>query len=279
MKTFRAIGIGLLAILVSVNFTACSDDDDDPSTDPPAPEKALVNPANVYPHGIPKSVGDMQITSDLQGRVSKIVDEGTTVTFSYDIAPTRAAVTEPESYDVMMSVEYNSYIHTFYIKLNKSGFMTFYKQVEGGDDESEQEASDKRFGRCEYNADGQLSKLQRAFEGDDYTITYKNGDIVKVQNVDGGNISNTLIEYGDTLIENKGGLMLYDETFGIDMDEVKYVYFAGMLGKATKHLPTKMVEEEKHVQYIYTYDWKLNTQGLPTQLCISESDKVLNFSW
>lgn len=32
MKTFRFLGMAIIAILMSVNFTACSDDDDEDST-------------------------------------------------------------------------------------------------------------------------------------------------------------------------------------------------------------------------------------------------------
>ena len=38
-------------------------------------------------------------------------------------------------------------------------------------------------------------------------------------------------------IENKGCLMLFDEILDVDMDEMIYAYYGGMLGKATKHLP------------------------------------------
>ena len=31
--------------------------------------------------------------------------------------------------------------------------------------------------------------------------------------------------------------MLFDEILDVDMDEMIYAYYGGMLGKATKHLP------------------------------------------
>lgn len=45
-------------------------------------------------------------------------------------------------------------------------------------------------------------------------------------------------------IENKNNIMLFDITFGIDMDEMKYAYWAGLLGKATKYLPVKITYVE-----------------------------------
>lgn len=77
--------------------------------------------------------------------------------------------------------------------------------------------------------------------------------------------------------------MLFDETFGIDMDEMIYAYYAGMLGTATKSLP---------VSYSYTtyesgitdtdiesFDWTLNASGLPTSLVMRPSNEKLNFIW
>lgn len=37
--------------------------------------------------------------------------------------------------------------------------------------------------------------------------------------------------------------MLFDPTLGIDMDEMEYAYYAGLLGKATKSLPSSNEED------------------------------------
>lgn len=57
--------------------------------------------------------------------------------------------------------------------------------------------------------------------------------------------------------------MLFDTTLGIDMDEMEYAYYAGLLGKAIKNLPVKCVDDEGNVE---NYSWKLNSTGYPTQM-------------
>ena len=77
----------------------------------------------------------------------------------------------------------------------------------------------------------------------------------------------------ETPIENKGCLMLFDTTFGVDMDEMKYAYYAGLLGKATKHLPVKNNEDE--------FVWTLNNDGYPIEMNLESmyEDDTFTFEW
>lgn len=51
--------------------------------------------------------------------------------------------------------------------------------------------------------------------------------------------------------------MLFDPTLGIDMDEMEYAYYAGLLGKATKSLPSSN-EEDGETE---TFTWTLNSNA------------------
>ena len=77
--------------------------------------------------------------------------------------------------------------------------------------------------------------------------------------------------------------MMFDELLDVDMDEMIYAYYGGMLGKATKHLP---------LAGHYTYDnsgntteqnfsWTLNDNGYPTELLIGseEENERYTFAW
>jgi len=68
--------------------------------------------------------------------------------------------------------------------------------------------------------------------------------------------------------------MLFDATLGIDMDEMKYAYYAGLLGKATKNLPKSNVDEEGETT---TFTWTLNDSGLPTKM--TDGYDTYTFSW
>ena len=54
--------------------------------------------------------------------------------------------------------------------------------------------------------------------------------------------------------------MLFDKTLGIDMDEMQYAYYAGLLGKATKNLPVKLVDNENDTD---NFTWTLNSNSYP----------------
>lgn len=264
MKTLNLIATTLLAVVTSVNFTSCSNDDDDNNN---SDSKIIVNPAKVFKAGMPSRVGSMSITCNADGLVTRISDDDKVVNFSY-ISESRAS-----DYDVVMSTQE----FDMYITINKSGFANHCKEVMA-DGETEE-------WWFEYNSDGQLNKMRRT-EGNNETtdILYSGGDIVsvKVRNNDNDGDDN-VINYGSSPIENKGSIMLFDETFGIDMDEMIYAYYAGMLGTATKSLP---------VSYSYTtyesgiadtdiesFEWTLNASGLPISLVMRPSNEKLNFIW
>ena len=119
------------------------------------------------------------------------------------------------------------------------------------------------------------------------------GDITNVKRYDSDD--NSRYEYSisytsdtqTTPVANKGNVMLFDESLGIDIDEMAPLYYAGLLGNGTRHLPMMMTEvEEEGSSYIYTYFWTLNASGFPTKFVSKytsddytyESD-VVEFSW
>lgn len=245
--------LAFIATASSVAFVACSDDDNE--SNDTGTTGSLVNPSNVFTAGVPKQVGSMSVVTDANGLITSMSsrEDGVEIEFSY------SGASRAESYDVVMRVREEGYTDVCNILLNNDGFAKYCQEIEsdGGIEEW----------WFEYNSAGQLSKMRRT-EGDNEVtqITYENGNITKVvvtSDDSDGNNSYT-IKYGASLLENKGCLMLFDETFGIDMDEMGYAYFAGLLGKATKNLPvekrdTKYGDED-------TYSWSFNGAGLPVKL-------------
>lgn len=113
------------------------------------------------------------------------------------------------------------------------------------------------------------------------TVKYSDGNIVEVTKVSAEEPSeNSVYKISYTSksvpspIANKGCLMVFDGTFGIDMDEMAYAYYAGLLGKATKNLPVSYVDEDGD-ESIFT--WAINAQGYPT-LLEYDGDKY-KFAW
>lgn len=158
-------------------------------------------------------------------------------------------------------------------------------------------------GEMEYDTEGHLVVMKRSeSDGEITNITYKDGDVVKTStryvasgdlNGDGIIDSNDEWEYSAAIdyttdnitapIENKGCLMLFDEILDVDMDEMIYAYYGGMLGKATKHLPLVghyTYNGEDSVSDMY-FTWTLNSDSYPTELVVKDQwdEYRCTFTW
>ena len=264
----------LLALLACVGMVSCGDD-----------ETFIVGkPSNVFSNVSPKIVGKYSIYYDEQGRVSMVTERGE-YTFRkafFDYSPAdrdcdvRIDITE-ENYGEMISL---------HVSLNKNGYAEYVSEIE--DNRIDQ---DWKF---EYNSNGQLIKMVRSEGGSETTtVTYQEGDITKVERKSKFNDSSTssTIEYGTEKIENKGSVMLFDEMLCIDMDEMGFAYFAGLLGKPTTHLPqsNKSIDYSSGSSKITTYktfSWSLDAKRLPVSVLIEEKydnttpfTKTYSFDW
>lgn len=274
----------------SLMFASCGDDNDEPTPNPtpdpdPVEDTTPVNPANVFANGVPTQVGDLIITKNAKGLVTKIVDGDDVTTFNYEgsaKAKSRDVVNIPTNYDMTFVVRSDdpddTEVFTFYITLTDEGFIKYAYEV--NTEEGEEPAVDEWW--FTYNNLGQMIEMKRS-EGDNEvtTITYNaDGDITHVSvsdDIDGVN-DNTTIAYTDathsTPILNKSGIMLYDYSLRIDMDEMAPAYFAGLLGKGTAHLPLSAVEKSKDTSYNgeatiattnYTFTWEFNSSEMPVK--------------
>lgn len=249
---------------VSLAFVACSDDDDDPVV----PGSTITE---VFPEGTPANVGGAKITTNAQGQVTAVVNGTETVSFSYE------PITRATTFDVTMTIKdvnYPDETAVYYLKLNKQGYVEYALEVETYETESEEQEW-----WFTYNNAGQLNYMKRTEGGGENgfeicNITYADGDITKVVNTEertDGNTGDDGSEYtisyvsGDvkTAIANKGAIMLFDDCFGIDMDDMANAYYAGLLGKATKNLPVKRAYSPDDY---CTFAWTLNSNGLPTKM-------------
>lgn len=278
MKIFNCKVLAIMCCAMGLCLTSCGDDNDEPAAGPinlaPVPGGSVsVNPSDVFTAGIPAKVGDVSVVCGSDGLVQSLTDGDVTVTFSYP------GVSRADSYDVVMNVNDGGATgaDVFSMLLNEAGFVRYCHQLKGDGTVDEW--------WFDYNASGQLVKMKRT-EGDNEVtdIVYDGGDIVKVtmRSDDPDDGGAHLIGYGAAPINNKGCLMLFDETFGIDMDEMEYAYFAGLLGKATRNLPTERTEDDGDRS---TYEWALNGAGLPIKLVSTDlrdgytEEQTLTFEW
>lgn len=264
----------IVALLSCVGMVSCGDDD----------TFIVGKPSNIFSNLSPKIVGKYSIYYDEQGRVSMVTERGE-YTFRkaiFDYSPA------DRDCDVRIDIAEENYgeMICLHVSLNKNGYAEYVSEIE--DNRIDQ---DWKF---EYNSNGQLIKMVRSEGGSETTtVTYQEGDITNVERKSKFNDSgtNSTIEYGTEKIENKGSVMLFDEMLCIDMDEMGFAYFAGLLGKPTSHLPqsNKSIDYSSGGYKITTYksfSWSLDANRLPVSVLIEEKYdnttpyiKTYSFDW
>ncbi|PDP82701.1 DUF4595 domain-containing protein [Prevotella intermedia] len=264
----------LLAIVLTATFTlvSCGDDKDNPDVEK---GKVEVNPEKVFVNGMPKVIDGYVFTRDFKGRLSSMYNkkEKGSVTFDYN-NNTLGTTDVP---NVVMTVSDSDNRTVYKLFLNKDGYVKYCDEIEYKIDNPKTTAWN-----FEYNSDGQLVKAVQTKGGTKTSsiITYNSGNAVETVTIsekDGQETDHYKIYYTSkkiTLpIANKGCLMAFDGVLGVDLDHLQYAYFAGMLGKATKHLPIYNMDKDNDKT---TFDWIFNDDGFPTKIVIKSEDEREN---
>ena len=263
-----------------LGFIACDDNDEN---DDSVNTSIVVNPAKVFTGGLPKSVSGMFISQNKDGLVTSITtDEGEKALFEY--FPVTRAEASINSARITVTDE-DGDITELNLQLNSDGYVEFCNSIDHAGTPDANEFTWK----MKYDADSHLIEMRRSEGGGEITnITYKDGDVIKTStryttdsdiNGDGVIDSNDEWKYQATIdyvttgvtvpIKNKGCLMMFDELLDVDMDEMIYAYYGGMLGTATKHLPLRMHAPYAHDSFSdYDFKWTLNSNGYPTELIV-----------
>lgn len=260
----------------TMTFTSCGSNNDEPKGEV-VETGTEVNPLRVFTGGMPASFGDATILKNIKGQVSTIQSNHEMVTFEYKDMSTHASEAQPQ---VVMTIKDNDekvmLTRVCNLYLGKDGF------VKHCDETKINKGSDygKETWDFTYNNDGQLLTMLRGRRNKKTTIKYQDGNIVETTTTKAGYSDSYKIFYTSesTLspIVNKGCLMLFDYTLGIDMDEMEYAYYAGLLGKATKNLPVKLVANENRID---NFTWTLNSNGYPISSKRNLEFASYSFEW
>lgn len=281
MKKFLTMAFLTVVVMgVTATFISCNkDNNDDPNGGITA--GTTVNPLNVFTSGLPKSITGLNIQTNAKGQVSAIqTTDGVKVAFEYDVSASRSVGNMPGA--IMIVIEgKDKYVYNLY--LNGSGFVkhcmeTIYETV-GGTVAN----PDNRTWDFVYNSDDQLQHVYRSAGDKHIDVKYQNGDIIETTTTTKDDGKQTAkIDYTSaavsTALTNKGCLMFFDEMLGIDTDRMQYAYYAGMLGKATQHLPIRIATGDGE----NTFNWTLNAAGYPETLFYKEEGikpVTLHFAW
>lgn len=255
-------------LLTGLILSSCSDDDSDIT--PPDNKTTEFGPANVFTGDLISEIDGATLEYNSDGLLEKVTKEYEIVTFKY-LSKTKLTDSKQVEMKILDTDEYYPDSCILYFDLGSNGFVSKAKQVYADNSIDTWE--------FQYNDAGQLIYMKRS-EGDNEitNIKYVDGNITEVE-MKSDDIEEyyfAKIEYtsekSPNAIDNKGCLMLFDELFGIDTDEMNDAYFAGLLGRATKNMPLKKKEFFSiEDSYINTFEWILNGKGYPTQIKCTEN--------
>lgn len=275
--------VWLLAIALgaAIALTACSKNSDGPDGGEDK-GKVEVNPTKVFVNGMPKIVDGSVFTRDFKGRLSSIYnrEENVLIAFAY----TSSILGTKDVPNVVMTVTDGDERTVYNLFLNKDGFVKYCDEI---DYEKKGNTPKTTTWNFEYNSDGQLIKAVESKDGvkTSSTIAYNDGDAVETVTMsekDGKETDHYRIYYTSkkvtSPIENRGCIMSFDVALGLDLDHLHGAYYAGMLGKATKHLPIYNMDKDNDKT---TFDWILNDNGFPTKIVVKDDEgrEESNFVW
>ena len=267
--------VWLLAIALgaAIALTACSKNSDGPDGGEDK-GKVEVNPTKVFVNGMPKIVDGSVFTRDFKGRLSSIYNREENVLISFDYTTSILGTKHPTN--VVMTVTDGDERTVYNLFLNKDGFVKYCDEI---DYEKKGNTPKTTTWNFEYNSDGQLIKAVQSKDGvkTSSTIAYNDGDAVETVTMsekDGKETDHYRIYYTSkkvtSPIENRGCIMSFDVALGLDLDHLHGAYYAGMLGKATKHLPIYNMDKDNDKT---TFDWILNDNGFPTKIVVKSDDE------
>ena len=265
--------VWLLAIALgaAIALTACSKNSDGPDGGEDK-GKVEVNPTKVFVNGMPKIVDGSVFTRDFKGRLSSIYnkEENALVAFAY----TSSILGTKDVPNVVMTVTDGGERTVYNLFLNKDGFVKYCDEI----DYEKGNTPKTTTWNFEYNSDGQLIKAVQSKDGvkTSSTIAYNDGDAVETVTMsekDGKETDHCKVYYTSkkvtSPIENRGCLMSFDVALDLDLDHLQNVYYAGMLGKATKHLPIYNMDKDNDKT---TFDWTFNDNGFPTKIVVKDDE-------
>lgn len=236
---------------------------------------ALVNPLNTLA-ALPTAVDGMTTTYDAQGRLVLLsglyTKDGCTMTFSYPAGNTLSVgITDNDNGRDRDSAEVEVLVDEF-----GRAVLARCQEYEGS------RRSDYYEWTFSYDADGYLTQARRYVDDPEtYTLSYRDGDLVSVVCKDGNERETTSLsavsaEYPSG-ITNTAGVELFS-LWNVDLDELQYLWYAGLLGKAPRLLTLSATERRE----THTALYEMNADGFVTTARIYENgrqDDILTWQW
>lgn len=272
MKTFRMIGIAMLAVIMCVNFTACSEDDDNSPTNHPTNANKLGSVMIYDIENNKKELNDIiKFEYDKNGNVVKVYeqygnnsDEIDITEYIWDSNKSITSYWENDEY-IKYTLTNNqitdilSHEYVWYVWM-------------------EERELDEDFYRCTYDKDGNLIEiLFKDNEEDDYELvneqTWNNGQLSMAKDYDYERV--ITLHYDNQTCKNFFPLLadyIANNEFSDD-----YIFMAQpeLLGVRTSKLPSKIIDGS----CIISFDYELNAYGNVTSCTVNKFYSNDNLSY
>lgn len=215
-----------------------------------------------------ESWGEQYVTSyeyDAEGRLVKVTDGESVYTFDYSMLDSKKFVmtcVDPWETNVTEMI------------LNDDNLVERTVLYRDGELRNKYHA-------FEYT-DGYLTnyKYIRPDEVEETRISYTDGRISLVEEIEDSESECETITYEYDGIMNPGEIVMYDSVFNIDLDEIEYVAMTGMLGKIYNELPVKCTRTDLYGSESTPYKWTVDAEGFATKLEITDEwDNVESYSF
>lgn len=249
------------ALILLPALTAC--DDDKKQVEEEVIEAQIV-PMRVFTAGVPTKVGDLNIVVDNTARVATMSDAANDISFSY------LSGSSPVSHSMSMTVRSHSgAVTTCYFTLNDELYASHC---------TETGPSGTKEWDFVYNKQNRLEQIKVSGNPgwNVANFTYYMQSIGKVtfgnegdDNPNTQTISNALNK------TNKGCIMLFADNYGVDIGNMHYAYFAGLLGRASVNLPAKrtFLSADKTSTDTHEYDWELKADKMPARCTLTDKNQ------
>lgn len=242
MKTLRFIGMALLAVVLCVNFAACSDDDDEPNGETPSGNA-------LKPSSLTWNDGSWTDYSyDAQGRVSKVEE--------YDETGDMYNSTIIEYNDNNIVATTNDGEHRDVCTLNSNGQIVRTVCT-----------SDYNSYTCEYTYDGNGQLTGINYEnGESYQLIWENGNLVRTE------IDSDIITCTYTSIPSSKGFIIYGDDILIDIfsdgNNLPLLANLGYFGKAPQNMLETLTYTNKTSDNatVINYSYELGKDGYVSKM-------------
>jgi len=194
--------------------------------------------SEVDDHGLDRFVYENGFLTQVDG------GDGYTITFEYNYLNADKPASDPDvQYTMVLADGSVSYVYDVW--LNELGFAEridsrHYDEYGGFDFQS----------TCGYDEEGHLVYMNEGREEREYSLVWTDGDISHID-IQGSYTQSTDFTYSG--LSNDNNLMFFYDIYDMDIEELKYLYWAGLLGISV----TMSNSDDEH----YQFEW--------------ESDKVL----